>query len=122
GRHRLQCFRDHFLDLRVRYGPRRARPRFIEQAFQPVHPKSFAPLADGCSRNAKPLRYLAVAQSIAAAEHDAGTHRESLPGLRAARQHCQFLPLLWSDIEQFGGASDGHTQVWTESALYSTYF
>ena len=35
--------------------------------------------------------------------HRGRAHREGLPGLRPAREHCQFLLLLGSRVEQFGG-------------------
>jgi hypothetical protein len=62
------------------------RPWLIEQPFQAVDTESFAPLADRCPRDAKPLG-LAVAQSITAAVHNAGAQRQGLPGLRVAHQH-----------------------------------
>src|SRR5215471_4448145 len=93
---------DHFLDLRVRDGSRRPRPWLIEPPLQAVDTESFAPLADRGPRDAKPLGHFAVAQSVTAAEHNAGAHRQSLPGLRAARQHGQLLLLLGGHVEWFG--------------------
>ena len=50
-------------------------------------------------------------KSIIAAKYNAGAHGDRLRGLRATRQHRQFLFLLRGHVERFGGASDGHTQV-----------
>src|SRR5690348_10501568 len=122
GWHRLQGFGDHVLNLRVRDGARSARAWLIEQALQAVHPKSFTPFTDRSRGNAKPLCDLAVAQPVTAAEHNTGAHREGLAGLRPPRQHGQFLLLLACHVEEFGGASDGHTQVWTGPHDYSMNF
>src|SRR5215831_16015134 len=110
GRHRFQSLGDHFLDLRVGDGSRRPRSWLIEQSLQAVDTESFAPLADRGPRDAKPLGHFGVAQSLMAAEHNAGAHRKRLPGLRAARQHSQLLLLLGGDIEWFSGSTDGHTK------------
>jgi hypothetical protein len=74
--------------------------------------ESFAPLADRCPRDAKPLGHLAVAQSVTAAEHNAGAHREGLPGLRAARQHGQLLLLLGGHVDKAVlGAKNGRRRM-----------
>jgi hypothetical protein len=122
GRHRFQSLGDHFLDLRVGDGPWGPRPRLIEQPFQAVDTESFAPLADGCPRDAKPLGHFAVTPSVTATEDNAGAHRKGLPGLWAPRQHSEFLLFLGGHIERFSGSTDGHTQVWTGKPIYSMYF
>src|SRR5262249_59754572 len=76
-RHRFQGFGDHILDLSVGDGSRRPRPWLIEQPFQAVDTESFAPLADRCPRDAKPLGHFGVAQSVTAAEHNAGGNRST---------------------------------------------
>ena len=84
----------YLLDLRVGYRPRCAQARFVEQTLQALHPKSLPPFADRSSGDLQAVRHLAVAQSLSAPKHNAGTHRDRLRGLRATRQHRQFLFLL----------------------------
>jgi hypothetical protein len=59
---------------------------------------------------------------LIAAQHNAGARSDCLRRLRTSRQHGQFLLLLSGHMERFGRASDGHTQVCTGSAIYSTKF
>lgn len=97
-------------------------PWLVEQPFQPIHPKSLPPLANGCSCDPQTLRNLAIAESLTAAKDNAGAHCHRLGRFRATRQHRQFLFLLGSDVERFGRASDGHTQVCIGFVGYSTTF
>src|SRR6516162_7566126 len=121
-RYRLQGCGDHLFDLHVRYGSWCPRPWLIEYPLQAVHAEPFAPLADRCASDPKPLRHLAVTEAVTAAEHNASPHRHGLPSLRPPCQHCQLLLLLGGNVERFSRTTDGHTQVWTESVRYSTYF
>src|SRR5437660_1837835 len=74
---------------------RGARSRFVQQPFQPTHPKAFPPLTRRRSRDVQLLCDHSVAPSLLTSEHNPGAHRERLGRLWAACQHRQFLFLLW---------------------------
>ena len=109
--HRLQRLGDHLFDLCVGNRSGSPQPRLVQQTFQPTHPKALPPFANRSSGDLQFLRHSAITQSFITPQHDACAHRDGLRGFRTTRQHRQFFPLLRGQVEWFGGASDGHTQV-----------
>ncbi len=111
GGHRFQRLRDHRLDLGIADRARSARPRLIEQPFQPVDSKTLAPFAYSGSGDIQLPGHSAVAQAVITAQHYAGAHGCGLRRLRPTRQQRQFFLFRGAYVERFGGTAQCHIQL-----------
>ena len=81
--------------------PRRARPRFVGQAFQTTDAKPFAPLADAVARHVQALGHRAIRQTVRAGQHHPRAQRQPLRRRRAAGPLLQRATFVLSQQQRF---------------------
>jgi hypothetical protein len=110
---RFQGQRHDLFHVRIGNLPRRARPRLIEQAVQPLHEKSPTPLADGLLLHPRLARDGGVRLARGAREDNARAQRDGLGRRAPTRPPLQRVVLLGSQRQRRHRTSCAH-----ESSCY----
>jgi hypothetical protein len=93
GRAFLERFADHALDIAIRDGARRTRPRRVEQAIESLGKKPRAPFADGAAIHAHGSGHLGARRSRCTREDDGRSFRQRPRRLRSTAPRRQLRDL-----------------------------
>jgi hypothetical protein len=95
-------------DLLVGHFPRRARPWFVGEPFEPARAKPLAPLTHAVTRHAQASRDRPVRQSLGTRQHDARSHGHTLRRGGPARPLIQGPPFVVRQQQRFTVALSRH--------------